>query len=178
MPKLSLSCQLDNAHALVFSDILVAPFLNIGYCEAVLLDRLFRYGHLNRGTYYLAGYPDKGPRAIIKLGKAETLETYVGDIDRQKAGEVFYFEIASGFVGNIFDMMRRRHGKVTTIAEVWWFYGSPDAETEWHQMMESFAHQMKDDIFFASVKAGLAVGPIDFRKPRGSINVTMSFDVT
>jgi hypothetical protein len=178
MPRLSLSCQLSKTHALVLSDIVVAPFLHLGDGEAALLDRLFRYGHLNRGTYCLAGYPDKGPRAIIKLGKAETLEPYAGDIDRQKVGEAFYFEIASGFVGDIFGMMRRRHGKVTTVAEVRWFHGSPDAETEWHQLMESFAHQMKDDIFFAPVKAGLAVGPIDFRKPTGTGDVTMSFDVT
>ncbi len=178
MPRLNLLCQLSKTHALVFSNIVVAPFLNLGQGEVALLDRLFRHGHLNRGTYCLAGYPDKGPRAIIKLGKAETLAHYAGDIDRQEAGKAFYCEIASGFAGDILSMTHRRHGKVTTVAEVWWFHGSPDAELEWHQLMESFANQMKDDIFFVPIQAGLAIGPIDFQKLRGTDDVTMTFDVT
>jgi hypothetical protein len=178
MLRLSLKCQLSKKHALIFSDIVVAPFLNLGQSDVDLLGRLFRYGHLNCGTYFLAGYPDKGPRAIIKLGKSETLENYAGDIDRQDGGEAYYCDNASGFAGDILSMMHRRHGKVTTVAEVWWFRGSPDAELEWHQLMESFANQMKDDIFFVPIEAGLAIGHIDFQKPRGTDDVTMTFDVT
>jgi len=174
---LTLSCRLNRTDALVFNNILVTPFLNLTASNKADLDDLFAEGHLDEGTYYLAGYPDKGPRAILKIGFTNDLSIYERDINQGKVAEALYLEPATGFMGNILDLIRDRQGRRTKVAEVWWFHGSPTAEQEWHTFMETFAHQVNEQIFFAPVKPRIKTGPLDFRKPTGSDLVTVSMEL-
>jgi len=174
---LTLSCRLDKTNALVFSNIVVTPFVDLNPQAKIQLDQLFREGHLEEGTYCLAGYPDKGPRAILKIGFTNDISVYAKDIDKREAAEALYLEPATGFVGDILDLISDRQGRRTKVAEVWWFHGSPTADQEWHTFMETFAHQMNEQIFFAPIKAGMKTGPLDFRKPAGSDVVTVSMEL-
>ena len=175
--RLELSCRLDKNHAIVFSDILVTPFLDIGLSDRTSLDELFAEGHLEEGTYCLAGYPDRGPRAIMKIGFTNDLSIYEGDVDRTAAEEALYIDTSSGFTGGILDFIQARRDTRTKVAEVWWFHASPDAKQEWHRFMETFAHQMNEQIFFAPLKPSRKVGPLDFRKPASTDLVTVSFEL-
>jgi hypothetical protein len=177
METLTLSCRLNKSDALVFSNIVVSPFIGLSPQNNARLNQLFQHGHLKEGQYCLAGYPDKGPKAIMKIGFTDNLSVYAKDIDSRQATEAVYFECGRGFMGDILDLIQDRHGKRTEVAEVWWFHGSPTAEKEWHTFMETFAHQMNEQIFFAPVKAGVKTGPLDFSKPRGSDTVTVSIEL-
>lgn len=175
---LILSCRLNKTHALVFSNIVVTPFLDLTTEDKAQLDQLFKEGHLGEATYCLAGYPDKGPRAIMKIGFTNDISVYARDIDIREAAEALYFEPATGFMGDILDLIESRQCSRTRVAEVWWFHGSPTAEEDWHVFMKTFAHQMNEQIFFAPIKFGMKAGPLDFRKPTGSDLVTVSFELS
>jgi hypothetical protein len=175
---LILYCRLNKTHALVFSNVVVTPFLDLTSEDKSQLDQLFKEGHLGEGTYCLAGYPDKGPRAVMKIGFTNDLSAYARGIDMREAAEALYFQPATGFIGDILDLISDRQGTKTKVVEVWWFHGSPTAEQEWHAFTETFAHQMNEQIFFAPLKAGMRVGPLDFRKPLGSDLVTLSVEVS
>jgi len=174
---LTLSSRLNRTDALVFSNIVVAPFLNLSACDKTYLDKLFREGHLENGTYCLAGYPDKGPRAIMKIGFTNNLSVYAKDVDRRKAADALFYEAVTGFMGDILGLIEARQGTKTKVAEVWWFHGSHMAEEEWHVFLETFAHQMNEQIFFAPIKADVKVGHLDFRKPTGSNLVTVTLEL-
>ena len=47
----------------------------------MFLDDLFAAGHIRHGTYYLAGYPDKGARSIMKIGFVDDLGVYANDLE-------------------------------------------------------------------------------------------------
>lgn len=174
---LTLNCRLNKNDALVFTDIIVTPFLSLAQADRQALDRLFTRGHLADGMYYLAAYPSKGPRAVIKIGFVDDLGVYAKDVDRAKATEAVFFEPATGFAGDALDLIAARRGSRQRVAEVWWFHSSPQAEQEWHAFMETFAHQTKEQMFFAPVMPPTKVAHIDFKKPPGSDLVTMSIPV-
>lgn len=176
--KLTLSCRLNKNDALVFSNIVVTPFLSLSAHDKTCLDELFKESHLEAGTYYLAGYPDKGPIAIMKIGFTSNLSVYAKDVDRRKAADALFYEVSTGFMGDVLDLIEIRQGTRTKVVEVWWFHQSPSAENEWHAFMETFAHQMNEQIFFAPIKSGLKVGPLDFRKLTGSDSVTVSLELS
>ncbi len=170
----------NEASALVFSDIVVTPFIAPSPRDKAQLDHLFQQGHLAHGVYYLAGYPSKGPRAIMKLGTVSNLTAYKSAINAAEAATAIYFERSKGGLvplGGILDVIDRRKGLETTVAEVWWFQSSPTAEQEWHAFMDTFAQQTNDHIFFMPLKPRVNPGPLDFSKPTGSDLIMLSMEL-
>ncbi len=173
----SLKCRLNKSDALVFRNIIVTPFLNVSTTERMALDGLFAAGHLPDGGYFLAAYPDKGPRAVLKIGFVDDLGIYAKDVDPRKSAEAVYFEPSTGFVGDIQELIQVRRGSRRKVAEVWWFHSSPQADSEWHSFMETFAHTLGEQIFFAPIMPPTKVAHIDFSKPPGEDLVTMKLKI-
>ncbi len=174
---ISLQCRLNKADALVFGNTIVTPLLNLSTAYRKALDGLFAAGHLSNGNYFLAAYPDKGPRAILRIGFVDDLDVYAKDVDPRKNAEALYFEPNTGFVGDIQELIHARRGSRHKVAEVWWFHSAPQADAEWHSFMETFAHTLGEQLFFAPIMPPTKVGYIDFSKPPGEGLVTMKLPI-
>ena len=138
---------------------------------------MFAAGHLPDGDYYLSAYPDKGPRAVLKIGFTDDLDVYAKDVDPRKSAEAVYIEPSTGFIGGIQELIQARRESRRKVAEVWWFHSSPQADSEWHSFMETFAHTLGEQIFFAPIIPPIKVAHIDFSKPPGKGLVTMKLPI-
>lgn len=172
-----LQCRLNKSDAFVLGNIIVTPFLNVSSSERMALDGLFAAGHLPDGSYFFAAYPDKGPRAVLKIGFVDDLGVYAKDVDPRQSTEAVFFEPSTGFIGDINELIKARRGSRRKVAEVWWFHSSPQADSEWHSFMETFAHTLGEQIFFAPIMPPTKVGHIDFSKPPGQDLVTMELPI-
>ena len=170
---LSLKCRLNEADALVFNSIIVTPFLDVTPADRKALDGLFSAGHLSDASYFLAAYPDKGPRAVLKIGIVNDIGVYADDVDPRREADAICCEPTTGFAGDIQELIQARRGSPRKVAEVWWFHSSPQADQEWHGFRKIFAHTLGELILFAPIMPPSKIEHIGFSKPPGQDLVTM-----